>query len=171
METQLPTTKIDPATELFSTVFTKQDFLLFYKEVDQIMTQMFTGSGNFEETVKSILSPEKNNSILEFLKQESVKMENPVDIKVALSKIQKLGDGLPIISLALAIEPTTSVIKNISFWFTKRLDRKVILDFKLERNFIGGAYISYNGLYKDYTLQTKIDTYFEKQSTALPHHG
>lgn len=166
MDTQITNTKINPSASLFSTIYTKQDLLLFYKEVDQIMTNMFTEPENFEETASGILAPEKKTAVFNFLKQENVKMNNPVDIKVGLSKIKKIGDNLPIVSLRLAYEPTEAVIKTISSWFIKKLGQKVVIDFSLERSIIGGVYISYNGLYKDYTLKTKVEKYFEKSVAA-----
>lgn len=162
MDTQITDIKTENI-DLFGYVYTQQDLMSFYKEIDQIMTHMFMGNGNVEKTLDSILSPEKKTAILSYLKQEKVRMENPVDVKVALSNIQKMGNTLPVVKLKLAFEPTGKIIKNISYWFTRRLGQKVILDFSLERHAIGGAFISFGGLYKDYTIKTKIDKYFDKQ--------
>lgn len=163
MDQQLPTTTISLETDLFSSVYTERDLLLFYKEIDQIIADMFKGNNTFEQTLGNILSPKKKTSILSYLHHENVNLERLVDVKVALSKIQKLGNSLPVVSLTLAIEPTEKITEDISFWFTKRFGKKVLLSFSLERSMIGGAYVSFDGLYKDYTLKTKIEKYFNKQ--------
>ena len=149
---------------LFTTVYTRQDLLLFYKEIDQFIAELFKGDGTFEEKVNGYLPWDKKDSILEFLKTEKVRLDNPVEIKETMSKIQKLGDALPVVSLKLAFDPPENILKNLSSWFLRRMQRKVVFEIARERAIIGGVYISYNGLYKDYTLRTKMNTYFDKQS-------
>lgn len=145
---------------MFNTIYTKEDLVLFYKEIDQLMTLIFTGSGTVEEKMDQILSPDKKKSLLSYFQATHTRPENVVEVKEALSKVGKLGNLLPVISLALAFEPTESTIKTISNWFLRRLHTRVVLDIALERSVIGGAYISFNGTYRNYTLQTKIDKYF-----------
>lgn len=151
-------------TLLFETVFTKEDLELFYKEVDQLLSLIFTGPGALEEKMDKIVSADKKNSLINYFKTVNANTSNLIEINQALSKIREIGDAIPIVTLELAFEPTEGVIKAIGYWFLKRLQTKVILDLHLERSIIGGAYIAFNGTYRDYTLQTKINKYFAKSS-------
>ncbi len=165
MNNQLPTIKTHSAG-LFDTVYTKKDLQLFYKEIDQLVDSMFKGQEELEEKMDKILSVDKKKNLFEYLKTSGVKPSSIISVKQELQKIKKMGDALPVVNLVLAVEPTYGIIKNISLWFTKRFGHKVIIDLSLERKLLGGAFISFNGLYKDYTLRTRVDKYFNRQRVA-----
>ncbi|HMS23157.1 MAG TPA: hypothetical protein PKA38_05380 [Candidatus Levybacteria bacterium] len=147
---------------LFNTIYTKDELLLFYHEIDQLIAHLFMGTQGIQEKINEQLSPEKKKNIMYYLSEMQVNMDNLVMIKEALSKIQSLGNKIPVVSLQLAFEPTEPMIASFSFWFIKNIGSKVILDIQLERKIIGGALIALNGTYDDFTLKTKIDTYFNK---------
>lgn len=148
--------------EIFDMIYSTSELQLFYKEVDKIISSLFTGSTTAEEKITAAVSPEKKDRIISFLKNSKVNLSNPVEIQEALLKLKKIGDSIPVVYLQLAFEPTEQILKNISLWFLRRTNKKVILNISLERQDIGGAYITFGGLYKDYTLRTKIDKYFDR---------
>lgn len=157
-----PNSKLETNT-LFDSIYTTSELQLFYKEIDQLVSILFKESQPIEEIMQKLLSPEKKESLLDYLEKSNIDMKNPVMIQEELLKIKKLGNNLPVVHLTLAFEPTTLILKNINLWFLRRLQKKVLLDIVLERIVLGGAFISYDGLYKDYTLKTKIDAYFDKK--------
>jgi F0F1-type ATP synthase delta subunit len=148
--------------ELFNTIYTKDELLLFYHEIDQLIADLFTGKQGVQEKMNELLSFEKKKNIMYYLTAMQINMGNIVMVKEALAKIQTLGNKIPVVTLQLAFEPTEPIIASFSFWFIKNFGTKVILDIHLERKIIGGALISLNGKYDDFTLETKIDTYFNK---------
>lgn len=153
--------------KLFENLYTTQDLVLFYKEIDQLIAAIFTDGPSFEEQEKAILSPDKIFKIHDFLEKQRVHLNNPVEVKEALEKIKKEGETLPIVTLQLAFEPTRDILKNIHLWFLRRMEKTVLLEITLERQVLGGAFISFNGTYKDYTLKTKIDSFFEKRGIKI----
>lgn len=158
----LPNSTLEINT-LFDSIYTTSELQLFYKEIDQLVSVLFKESQPIEEIMQKLLSPEKKESLLAYLEKSNIDMKNPVMIQEELLKIKKLGNNLPVVHLTLAFEPTTLILKNINLWFLRRLQKKVLLDIVLERTVLGGAFISFDGLYKDYTLKTKIDAYFDKK--------
>lgn len=148
--------------EIFDTIYSASELQLFYKEIDKIISSLFIGGSSIEDKMAAVISPEKKERVMSFLKATDANLSNPVEIQEALLKLKKMGETLPVVYLELAFEPTEQILKNISLWFLRRMNKKVILDTTLERQDIGGAYITFGGLYKDYTLKTKIDKYFEK---------
>ena len=147
---------------LFNTIYTKDELVLFYHEVDQLMAEIFIGNQGLQEKMNQLLSFEKKKNIMYYLTTMQVNTENIVMVKEALSKIQFLGNQIPVVSLQLAFEPTEPIIESLSSWFVQNIKTKVILDIHLERKIIGGALISLNGIYDDFTLKTKIETYFNQ---------
>lgn len=154
----------DLTQNLFETVYTKDDLVLFYKQIDQLIALLFTGDGTLEQKMDSLISKDKKKGIMYYLTFLKTNTQDLVEVKEALSKIQRIGDNIPVVVLELAFEPTETSIKTISSWFIRRINAKVVLDLHYERRIVGGAYIAVNGQYKDYTLQTKIDNYFTKSS-------
>ncbi|MBP6913710.1 MAG: hypothetical protein KBC00_03810 [Candidatus Levybacteria bacterium] len=147
---------------LFNTIYTKDELVLFYHEVDQLIAEIFIGNQGLQEKMNQLLSFEKKKNIMYYLTTMQVNTENIVMVKEALSKIQFLGNQIPVVSLQLAFEPTEPIIESLSSWFVQNIKTKVILDIHLERKIIGGALISLNGIYDDFTLKTKIETYFNQ---------
>lgn len=152
-----------PANKIFDTIYTFSELQLFYKEIDTIVSSLFKSEGQIEGAIHEIVSPEKAENILEYLHTLSVDLKNPVALQEALLKLKSTGNQIPVVHMTLAFEPTNTVLKSISLWFLRREQKKVILDLTLERQILGGAFISYDGLYKDYTLKTKLDKYFSKE--------
>ncbi len=147
--------------KIFETIYTVSELQLFYKEIDTIISSLFKSQASFENIIKDILSPNKADSFLSYFQELHVDVKNPVAIQEALLQLKILGNQIPVIHMTLAFEPTNAVLKSISLWFSRREQKKVILDLTLERQLLGGAFISYDGLYKDYTLKAKIDRYFQ----------
>ncbi len=150
-------------TNVFNSIYTVSELQLFYKEIDHIVSSLFSDSSSISDILEKSLSPEKKEVIINYLENEHVDIKNPVLIQESLLKLKKEGDKIPVVNLTLAFEPTQSILKNMSLWFLRRIQKKVVLNITLERTVLGGAFISYDGKYKDYTIQTKLNKYFEKQ--------
>jgi F0F1-type ATP synthase delta subunit len=150
--------------DIYSTVYTRQDLVLFYKEMDQVINSIFKTQSSFSESSSAVLGMVKKEKIDNYLLEKKVDLNNPVKLKEALEKIKIIGKSFPVVNLTLAFEPTEKILKDVNIWFIKRLNTKVILEISLERKFIGGAYISLDGKYKDYSLEEKINKYFESKN-------
>lgn len=155
---------IQQSNNLFSSIYTKQDLQLFYKEIDQVKASLFEGPGSLQEKLSAVFNPEKTEEILTFINLEKIRVDSPVFIQEGLEKIKTLGDLLPVISLELAFEPTENVLKKIDTWLMQNIGKKVLVNISLERRDIGGTNISFNGVYKNYTLRNKINEAFEKKN-------
>ena len=150
--------------DFFSMIYTKNDLVLFYKEIDQVIAELFKSSEGTEHVLGETLSSEKKQKIMAFLKASGIELSDQVKVQEQLQIIKELGNLLPVVSLVLAFEPTAKNIRNISLWFNRSLDQKVLLDITLERTIIGGAHISFEGLYHDATLKTTINHLLDTKS-------
>lgn len=148
---------------LFETIYTVSELQLFYKEIDIIISSLYHENVSIEQILGELVSPDKNEKIIAYLKAHEIDLTKPIEIQETLLKIKAAGNTLPVVSLALAFEPTEQILKNFTLWFTRNVEKKVLFNISLERQELGGAHIAFDGLYKDLTLKTKIDEYFNGQ--------
>lgn len=148
---------------LFETIYTVSELQLFYKEIDNTISNLYHENIHLEQVLVDLVSPDKKEKIISYLKTNEVDLTKPIEVQEALLKLKIVGDTLPVVSLELAFEPTEQVLKNFTLWFTRNLKKKVLFSISLERKELGGAYITCDGLYKDLTLKTKVDEYFGRQ--------
>jgi len=71
--------------------------------------------------------------------------------------------GLPVVELALAYEPTPEHIAAFSEWFRGQ-SKSVILNLRHDPSLIGGATISANGKYRDYSIRNYVKTIIQPNS-------
>lgn len=145
-------------SSFFSEINTTEELQLFYKEIDLIISRLFHDGGSLEGALSSSVSAGKKEKILELLRASNISAENLVEIQKKLELIKEVGNFIPVISVKLAFEPSQQIVKNINLWFVRNLQEKVFLDISVERNILGGVFLSLNGEFLDRTLKTKIDS-------------
>lgn len=64
--------------------------------------------------------------------------------------------SLPEVELEIAFFPPSKIIAKISEWFEKNLDKKVILNFKINPKIVGGTILGYRGKVRDFSLMKEI---------------
>ena len=79
-------------------------------------------------------------------------LENLNELRAELSQLETL-------SLTIAFTPSQNFIDSLYSWIVENLGSKVIIDFKNSQKVIGGALISYQGKYKDYSVDKKLGEY------------
>lgn len=69
-------------------------------------------------------------------------------------------NSLKYLELTIAFEPTLESLSRISDWARKNIAEGLCLDIKRDKRIIGGAIVSYNGRFKDYSLVHEVDGFF-----------
>ncbi len=68
---------------------------------------------------------------------------------------EQLGQ-LPELSLTLAFEPDDDFLDRLAKWAKDNLGQEVVLDWKRQRQILGGAQVAFGGKYGDYTVRHKL---------------
>jgi hypothetical protein len=68
---------------------------------------------------------------------------------------EKLNEG-KIITLYIAFDIPETELKNIGSWCKNSYGELTLLEISFDPNLIGGCALSYNGVYKDFSLRQKI---------------
>ena len=65
-------------------------------------------------------------------------------------------DGMPEVVLEVPIEPSEGLIEKVNEWLLGNMDNKVIVNFVINPRLIGGATISFQGKFGDYSLSSVL---------------
>lgn len=149
---------------IFSLVSTTEDLVLFYKELDQINTELFKSGVQTDALLDSILPGKKKELLLAFFAAQKLDYKNQIDFQEGITKLKKIGDALPIVKLTIPIEPSIKMVKNLVAWAQANVAAKFLFKFATDARFVGGAYITTEGLFKDYTLKEKLDELFAQKN-------
>lgn len=147
------TDKVDQLSSSIDSVFSN-----FYKTRGTPLAQTLDASlGNvFADAIKNILAENKIS---------------PTDYESAEKILTKLKDelkNLKVMNITVAIEPTQKMISNIFEWVYKNIGQDVILDITKDEKILGGAVVSFEGNYRDFSLKKALDeTFINKKSEIL----
>ncbi|KKS77246.1 MAG: hypothetical protein UV74_C0013G0016 [Candidatus Woesebacteria bacterium GW2011_GWB1_43_14] len=68
------------------------------------------------------------------------------------SELEAILDGMPELVLEVSIQPGEGLIEKIYEWLLGNMENKVIVNFVIKPELIGGATISFQGKFGDYSL-------------------
>ncbi|MBU1032252.1 hypothetical protein KKE03_05040 [Patescibacteria group bacterium] len=74
---------------------------------------------------------------------------------------------LPILTIYLAFEPDEATVANIGAFTRKTFGLPFMLDIKLDPRLIAGAALSWKGVYRDFSLRTRIEEKKEEISQSF----
>lgn len=82
---------------------------------------------------------------------------NKDNLSAAFEELQKQITKLQTLTLYLTFDPDTDSIQQIGEFARKTFSQLIILDIKYDSNLIAGSALVWKGVYKDYSLRSKID--------------
>ncbi len=139
-------------------------------EVDQLISSNYEDQGKgFEKALKSKI----RFWVSEIIKDE-VTNENS-QIEKYLQKLKADLSNMKTISLKLAFEPTDIsidkfhdfIIKNIKSYANSDDFNGILLDISYDPNILGGAAITWNGEYRDFSLQRLFEEEYEAKKADI----
>lgn len=140
-------------TEIFGDIRTEEERNFALKELDLIQESLF--KKNAKKALAGILRAKTFHNIQKLTDKKDVET-----IQEELSLVQKQIKDAESIDLTIAIEPTEEMVQTIYQWIKSNLNRKLIINFKIDPSVLGGAVVSYQGKYIDRSLRVKLDHCF-----------
>ena len=123
--------------------------------------------GGESENLKPILSTQDLNW-LKSLPDNFYQKFNKENVYGIFSDLEKIGSGLPILTMHLTFEPNDETLNQLGSFTRKTFNLpSLILDIKLNPDLIAGVALSWKGLYKDYSLKSKIEARKEEMTTGF----
>lgn len=138
---------------LLSLVKTREQVNLMLWEIDELEKAVFKVDSNiFNETLNSKVRA----TTATFISSEIAGRDKTEFFKNLKDQL----NSLKYLELTIAFEPTQSSLDRISDWARKNVAENICLDIKRDKRIIGGAVVTYNGRFKDYSLVHEVDAYF-----------
>lgn len=115
----------------------------------------------FAEFQKQEMLKSSNFSLrdVDFLRQLGplfIKTFQPSSFHLGLEELEKQLTDLKAVSLYLPFELPEVEVERLGIWFKKSLGNSSLFEVIFDPSLIGGAALSVNGIYKDYSLKQKI---------------
>ncbi len=72
-------------------------------------------------------------------------------------RLEKEIDKITPLVIYLSFDIDEQIKTRISSWLRQNLTQKIIFETRFDPNLIGGVALTFNGIYKDYSLRSKIN--------------
>lgn len=142
--------------EILSQVRTKQDVLRLIEEVEILLESLYEDQGRgFDRTIASKVRARVSDAISDEINKSKA------DKKSYLLGLEKKLKGLKEVRLTLAFEPSSASIDKFNDFIKKNVGEEVVLDLSFDPKLIGGAIVTYDGEYRDFS----INRFFEEEFT------
>lgn len=106
--------------------------------------------------IKNELTLEDNQWILA-LSQDFIKQFNKENLYSTFKDLEKQLESIKPLTIYLAFEPSNEQIEGIGKWLQSNLTKKQIFEIKIDPSLVAGTALVYNGVYKDYSIRSRIN--------------
>jgi len=150
-------------SQLLQSIKTVEDRNRLYFEIGLVSDAIYKG-GELEKVLDSKIS----KTFAEYVGSE----RSQEILSRKLSELKKSLDELVVVKLTLAFEPSTSTIDKILAFLRQNFGEQTILELRFESKILGGVIFEFKGLYKDYTLKSRLEEVFrtKREEILNPKH-
>ncbi|OGH19174.1 MAG: hypothetical protein A2868_00020 [Candidatus Levybacteria bacterium RIFCSPHIGHO2_01_FULL_40_15b] len=148
---------------ILSTIKTVEDRNRLYSEIEVVSAAIYK-----EGELMKVLSSQVSRTLAEHIGNET----STEALSRKISDLKKSLDGLVVVKLTLAFEPSTSTIDKILAFLRQNFGEQTILELRFESKILGGVIFEFKGLYKDYTLKSRLEEVFrtKREEILNPKH-
>ncbi len=145
-------------SKLAENVLTKEDLISLLEEIDFVENLIFKEKEKkLSEKIERKVSFDLENFVKELEKKE--KLENLKEVEKIFENLKKYLLSLPQIKLKIAFEPKRDFQEKIA----KIFDKKLILDFEVDPEIIGGVIVEYEGKIFDFSLKRNLERILKEE--------
>lgn len=119
-------------------------------------------SGTIVSKTKGFLSPNLE-TIFGYLEEQGLEPEGDTPQKQFLEEIITELKSVPMVKITLAFEPDDSFTAKINETISSLAGQKVILDILVNHHIVGGAVVEYQGKFRDYSMEPRVDQYLKDE--------
>jgi F0F1-type ATP synthase delta subunit len=142
---------------IFERCYTKSDAVLFINKLNTLSELLYNTKVDIAQKADELLTLDEKRTLVKVFKEQGIIGSDPTSFNPFLTKIKESLSKIPILSLQIAVEPTPSMVEELSSWLMYQLGQKYFLDIEVNPSLVAGAVVSVGGLIKDYTLKKKIE--------------
>src|SRR3989344_810223 len=144
----------------FTFIQTADDLELMQEEVLTLLNSFYENKQTFDDALKSKVRKKTADAIREAA-------ERGHDVKELLESLAAELNKLERFKITLAIELTQLGIDKVYSYIVQQLGRRIVLEISYDPTIVGGAVISFQGNYRDFSLSRFLDMEFEKNREEI----
>lgn len=142
----------------FSPFFTtKSQATDFVTRLSQISQKIYQTPFSLEKELMDQLGIQKKDKFYTLLRDSKINAESASALKEFVDSLITYINALPVLSLTFAFEPKEQTLTRMSEWFSLNTKTQILFDISVDSTIMGGAKISYNGKFLDYSIRPKVD--------------
>jgi len=123
--------------------------------------------GSFSQVLDKNMGAENAQILKKIAEEKKIDLSNHSSLEKLLFEIKQEISKVKVLKLYLAIDPTPQIIENTSSWVKENLGEDVVLDIERDETILGGAIISFDGQYKDFSLRKTLDEIFKSKRNEV----
>ncbi|MEK7573552.1 MAG: F0F1 ATP synthase subunit delta [Patescibacteria group bacterium] len=140
----------------------------FCSEIDVILENFYkVKNKNLEEVLLTSTGTSTSTLIKKILSDNKISLADNASCEKILVQTRDEIKKMKIVKITLAIDPSSEIISHISEWINQNLEANTLLDIDKDEEILGGAVISINGRYKDFSLRKSLAEVFTKKKNEL----
>lgn len=153
-------------SSLLSKTYTKNQALATLRLIREFLNYLFFDlqlssepSGRIDQFLKSQnLDPlaSQEAKILSQLGDDFYKTFSPKNLTTQFKMMEDALSSIQEVIVHLPFEMPEEEVERLGEWFKKNLGEESLFNLNLDPSLIGGAALSYKGVYRDYSLKQKI---------------
>ncbi len=150
---------------IVSSLRTKEEADRLLSEIDILLNSYFEVSEKKqEEILNKKVSYQTSQLFKNILKSYGTDYDS---FKKFLDSLREEIQSLPILKITIAFLPRQATLESLHEWTSKNLKSSALLDLTNDPNILGGAQMSFGGIYKDLSLRKKLDEAFETKKEEI----
>ncbi len=129
------------------------------EQLEDLEKNLYKAGSNIDTVLGQVFSKTEKESFLNLCSQNNVNAEDINGVKKVIGTLRDSISSLPKLEIQIAVTPTEYIIKTIGRWVEQNTGGKKLLDIVVNKGLIGGAAVSFNGLYRDYSVKKMLDAH------------
>ncbi len=155
-------------SDLLSLIKTTLEAQHMLHEIDILVTHLYRiEAGTPEEIIAKYVSHDLATSLTQSFKRNGISWEDQKQTKEFLLGLKSSIETVKVLKLTLAFKPDSHMVSLFSARVLAGLGQYILLDLSYDPSIMGGAIISFQGVYKNFTLKKRIADVFEQQRSKI----
>ena len=147
------------------TVDQLEDFSL---EIDTVLSGLFKARNkNIDEVLDKTVGKSTADTLRKIIEKNKIDSFDYSSLDKLLNNLKEDLKKIKVLKISLAIDPSKEQIEHIFNWVKENLGEGIILDIDKDESILGGAVISFNGQYKDFSLKRALEKIFKNKKAEI----
>lgn len=144
--------------DIVEKLYTREQADSLSEEIRNLLNHLFDTNIPFNQKLTSYLSPDTHDRLVRACDKTAIDYHNEAVFEKYLANLREMLKTIPTITVYVAFTPTQRVYEHLSQWLLSTYHKKYLFDVQIKPEILGGAVFVYNGIYKDFSLKSRLAT-------------